>query len=96
MKITVQCKPGMMLRKPGPKRLRLVDGDDAIRAGLHGKAPTTAQRSPADYFTDVPEQVEFTPWIERMVRRGALQAVPASKPMHITSAAADKPVPLTE
>jgi hypothetical protein len=98
MSIRVQCKPGHLLRKPGPKRLRLVDTDDQILAGLQGRPAAVAQRSPADYFTDVPEEVELTTWVERMIRSGALLVVPATAPrqQRATPAAGDKPVPLSD
>jgi hypothetical protein len=95
--IRVQCKPGHLLRKLGPKRLRLVDTDDQILAGLQGRPAAVAQRAAADYFTDAPEEVELITWVERMIRSGALLVVPATAPrMKATPAAGDKPVPLTD
>jgi hypothetical protein len=70
------------LRKPGKKKLQLVDTDDDIKAGLNGgcKVPT-APPFKGDYFTEVAETVERTPWVEKMLRRGSLElATPASPP----------------
>lgn len=87
------------LRRPGAKRLRLTDTDDEIRAGLNGGAGVASKAAEpgSDYFTSTPEEVEFTPWIERMVRKGSLEIVPASPPKTTTTkASASEPVPMTK
>ena len=96
MNVRVMTRPGSILRKPGPKRVRMTDTDEQIAAGLSGNPQAVAQRSPADYFGDQPEEVELTSWVERMIRRGALIVAPATEPKSKPLARADKPVPLTE
>ena len=70
------------LRRQGAKRLRMVDTDEEILAGLGGG---TGSKVPlpfsGDYFTEKPETVDLTPWIVKMLRRGSLEEVtPASPP----------------
>ena len=97
MIVRVMTRPGNILRKPGPKRVRLTDTDEQTMAGLSGTPEKVAQRSPADYFGDQPEEVELTSWVERMIRRGALIVAPSSEPKSSKPLArGDKPVPLTE
>jgi hypothetical protein len=74
-----------------------VDTNDQIVAGLSGKAERVAVRSSADYFTDEPEEVELTSWVERKLRRGALILAPSSEPRHpLPNKTPAAPVPLSE
>jgi hypothetical protein len=93
------------LRRRGGKRLRFVDTDEEIKAGLNGgpsAAGTKVAEPTSDYFTEKPEQVEFDTWVERQIRKGNLEecAAPASQPVAATApktkATAGEPVlPLT-
>ena len=96
------------LRKPGAKQLRLQDTDDEIRAGLMGGTPSKMPEVPitSDYFTEEPEEVEYTTWVERMVRRGSLEIVrggapvpaspPKTKPKAKATSEGSEPVPMTD
>lgn len=80
------------LRRQGAKRLRLTDTDDEIKAGLAGGTPSKAILPSADYFTEQPETVEYTPWVEKMIRRGSLELVP-DQPVAAAPPKPSKPEP---
>lgn len=81
------------LRRQGAKRLRLTDTDDEIKAGLSGGTPSKLPEAGADYFTEQPEVVEWSAWVEKMIRRGSLELVTSDQPVAAAPPKPSKPEP---